>query len=75
MPLEGFTETALENLDRLIASKSALIKKAIGAEALPSADGTTLRFPWFRFAHRAEEVNAYSDSSEPSARPPRSSTT
>ena len=35
MPLEGFTETTLENLGRLIASKAALIKKAIGAYALP----------------------------------------
>lgn len=61
MPLEGFTETALENLDRLIASKAALIKKAIGAESLPvERMETTLRFPWFRFGIETEEVNAYS---------------
>jgi hypothetical protein len=60
-PLEGFTELALENLYRLIASKAALIKKAIGADALPvERTETTLRFPWFRFGIEPEEVNAYS---------------
>ncbi|MDD3897693.1 MAG: virulence protein [Syntrophomonadaceae bacterium] len=60
MPLDGFTETALENLDRLIASKAALIKKAIGADSLPiERTGTTLGFPWFRFGIKPEEVNAY----------------
>lgn len=61
LPLEGFTDTALENLYRLIASKAALIKKAIGAEALPvEQTETTLKFPWFRFGIEPEEVNAYS---------------
>jgi hypothetical protein len=60
MPLDGFTETALENLDRLIASKAALIKKAIGADSLPiERTETTLGFPWFRFGIEPEEVNAY----------------
>lgn len=61
LPLEGFTDAALENLDRLIASKAALIKKAIGTEALPvERTETTLRFPWFRFGTAPEEANAYS---------------
>jgi len=60
MPLEGFTERALDNLERLIASKAVLIKKAIGAEALPiERTETTLRFPWFPFGASGEEVNAY----------------
>jgi len=60
MSLDGFTETALENLDRLIASKAALIKKAIGADSLPiERTETTLRFPWFRFGIEPAEVNAY----------------
>lgn len=59
--LEGFTDTALENLDRLISSKAALIKKAIGAGALPvKRTETTLRFPWFCFGVEPEEVSAYS---------------
>jgi len=61
MPLDGFTDAALENLERLIASKASLIKKAIGADALPiERTETTLRFPWFRFGKEPEEVSAYS---------------
>lgn len=61
MPLTGFTDAALENLDRLIASKAALIKKAIGANALPVVrTETTLRFHWFSFSATGEEVSAYS---------------
>jgi len=60
MPLEGFTDTALENLDRLVASKAALIKKAIGADALPiERTETTLKFPWFKFDTNSETVAAY----------------
>lgn len=60
MPLEGFSETALENLDRLIASKAALIKKAIGTDALlVERTETTLRFPWFHSGIAPDEVMAY----------------
>lgn len=59
-PLEGFTDKALENLDRLISSKAALIKKAIGTDALPvERTETTLKFPWFRFDATGDEAAAY----------------
>lgn len=35
MPRNFFTETALDNLKRIVESKAALIKKAIGTDALP----------------------------------------
>lgn len=61
MPLDGFTDATLENLNRLIESKSALIKKAIGAGTLPiERTDTTLKFPWFRFGASGDEVAAYS---------------
>jgi hypothetical protein len=61
IPLEGFTDTSLENLDRLISSKAALIKKAISAAALTvERTETMLKFPWFRFCATSEEVDAYS---------------
>jgi hypothetical protein len=61
MPLMGFTDAALENLERLIAGKAALIKKAIGADALPvERTETTLRFPWFKFDIDGATVSAYS---------------
>lgn len=61
IPLEGFTDTALENLDRLIASKAALIKKAVGTDSLPVIrTENTLKFPWFSFNATGDEVSAYS---------------
>ena len=61
MPLEGFTDAALENLDRLIASKAALIKKAVCADSLPVIrTEATLKFPWFSFNTTGDEVSAYS---------------
>jgi hypothetical protein len=61
MPMAGFTDEAIENLELLVASKATLIKNAIGAEELPiERTEDTLRFPWFRDAPGAEEVSAYS---------------
>lgn len=61
MPLDGFTDATLENLNRLIESKAALIKKAIGVDTLPiERTVTTLKFPWFRFGASGEEIAAYS---------------
>lgn len=61
MPLEGFNEENIANLEKLIASKTSLIKKAIGADTLQiERTETTLRFPWFSFDSSAEEVDAYS---------------
>lgn len=60
MPKEGFTESAIANLERLVQSKAALIKKALGADQLlieQTAD--RLRFPWFTGSLTGEEVNAY----------------
>lgn len=60
MPLDGFTDESIANLEKLIASKSNLIKKAIGADKLPiERTETTLRFPWFSFEATGEEVSAY----------------
>jgi len=60
--LEGFTPTALDNLDRLISGKSALIMKAIGVDALPPIvrTDTSLRFPWFSASATDIEMDAYS---------------
>ena len=60
MPLDGFTEEALANLDKLIASKASLIRKAISADDLQveRTDGS-LKFPWFGFSEDGETVAAY----------------
>lgn len=61
MPLEGFTEEAIANLKKLVASKANLIKKAVGADALIiERTEATLKFPWFNLPEKSEEVAAYS---------------
>lgn len=60
MPLEGFTEATLVNLERLIAAKATLIKKVVGAKALPiEQTERTLRFPWFNTDVSPDEIQAY----------------
>ncbi|MGI5892079.1 MAG: virulence protein [Bacillota bacterium] len=60
MPLEGFTDESIANLEKLISGKANLIKKAIGVNALPvERTETTLRFPWFSDCADPEVVEAY----------------
>lgn len=48
MPREGFTDTALENLHKLVEVKGSLIKKALAAVELPiEVTDETVSFPWF----------------------------
>jgi len=61
MPLAGFTDAALDNLERIIAGKAALIKKSLSTDSLPvERTETTLRFPWFKFGIDGATVAAYS---------------
>lgn len=61
MPLSFMTDEAIANLEKLIASKAELIKKALGVDALPvERTETTLKFPWFQFPAESDEVAAYS---------------
>lgn len=60
MPLEGFSEESIFNLEKLIASKAGLIKKALGVSELPiERTESTLRFPWFAIGTPSEEIKAY----------------
>lgn len=60
MPLDGFTDESIANLEKLIASKANLIKKAIGADELPiERTDETLQFPWFPYRSSVEEITAY----------------
>lgn len=48
MPRETFTDAALENLQRLVEAKAALIKKALAVESLPiEVTEERVSFPWF----------------------------
>jgi len=59
-PCSTFTETALENLKRLVESKGSLIKKALGAETLElEITDDKVRFPWFEDGDNPDAVKAY----------------
>lgn len=60
MPLDGFGPTEISNLEKMIASKAPLLRKALGIENLSvQQTETTLRFPWFSGALSGDEVKAY----------------
>jgi len=60
MPASLFTETTLQNLKDIIASKENLIRKALGVDELPVEVGDTkVSFPWFAGMPTPEEVKAY----------------
>ena len=60
MPLEGFTQEALANLNKLIASKADFIRAMTGADTLPvERTESRLRFPWFRFTVDGDTVASY----------------
>ncbi|SDN78231.1 virulence protein [Acetanaerobacterium elongatum] len=61
MPRSSFTDTALENLKRLIKSKGSLIKKALGVKILElEITDDKVRFPWFEDGTDPDAVKAYS---------------
>jgi hypothetical protein len=62
IPITGFTETAIANLEKIVAAKATVLRLALGTEALPiERTGETLRFPWFTLptVEAAEAVAAY----------------
>ena len=57
---EGFTDEAIENLRKIIASKGSIIKKALGVTELPlDVTGDKLCFPWFIGGGEDGEADAY----------------
>lgn len=59
LPLKDTTEAAIENLRRMVNSKAALIKKALGADSLEiELTDERIRFPWFDRIPEPEVVNA-----------------
>jgi len=60
LPRADFTEGTLVNLHSLIEVKGALIKKALGVDALPITEGEEwIAFPWFPADIAAEDAQAY----------------
>ena len=62
LPRSSFTETALKNLDALLASKGRLIQKAFNIEkAAYTLTDETIKFAWFRGKIAEDTVRAYTD--------------
>lgn len=60
MPREGLNDLAIANLEKLVESKAALIKKAVGSDSLPiRVSEDKVSFPWFDLGSSPEEVKAY----------------
>lgn len=60
IPRSTHTDSALENLKRLVESKSRLIKRAIGTDSIPIiADEEAISFPWFHGEQDSDTVKAY----------------
>lgn len=60
IPQSVLNDRAIENLKRLVASKAALIKKALGIEELSiEVSDDTIKFPWFLGEMDSESVKAY----------------
>lgn len=60
LPRETFTDAALENLQKLVEAKAALIKKALAVDTLPiEVTEERVSFPWFAGAD-GDSAKAYS---------------
>lgn len=60
LPRSLFTDTAIENLQKLVKGKESLLKKALGIDAVPViVTEDTVEFPWFGGIHSTDEHDAY----------------
>lgn len=61
LPKKSFTETAINNLKAILASKANLIKSAIGIDKVDfQVSENELKFDWFSNTPSADEFQAYS---------------
>lgn len=60
LPRSLFTDTAIENLQKLVKGKESLLKKALGIDAVPViVTEDTVEFPWFNGIASTDEHDAY----------------
>ena len=60
LPRSLFTETAIENLQKLVKGKESLLKKALGTDSVPViVTEETVSLPWFTRDIDAEHCAAY----------------
>ena len=60
LPMDGFSELALDNLRKLLEAKGSLIQKALGADRLTvETSEERVSFPWWDRLPEHEEAQAY----------------
>ena len=60
LPLDGFTDSALDNLKKQVETKASLIRKALGSDRLDiTVEDGKVSFPWWDHLPEAEDVRAY----------------
>lgn len=60
LPRSLFTDTAIENLQKLVKGKESLLKKALGTDSVPViVTEDTVEFPWFNGITSTDEHDAY----------------
>ncbi len=60
LPKSLFTDTAIENLRKLVKGKESLLKKALGTDSVPViVTEDTVEFPWFSGIASTDEHDAY----------------
>lgn len=60
LPRNLFTDTAIENLQKLVKGKESLLKKALGTDAVPViVTEDMVEFPWFNGISSTDEHDAY----------------
>lgn len=60
LPRSLFTDTAIENLKKLVKGKESLLKKALGTDSVPViVTEDTVEFPWFNGIASTDEHDAY----------------
>ena len=60
LPRDGFTDSAIDNLRKLVDAKATLMQKALGADKLDiEITENTISFPWWDTLPEPEETQAY----------------
>ena len=60
LPMKGFTDSAIDNLKKLVEAKDSLIRKALSADRLDiMIEDGKITFPWWNCLPESEETQAY----------------
>ena len=60
LPRDGFIDSAIDNLRKLVESKASLMRKALGADRLDiEVTENSVSFPWWDILPKSEDTQAY----------------